>query len=326
MMKKLLLAGTAGFALTIAAPAQAAITFCPAGDGTTTATSCISIDVMDPTVGNAFSESLNGSSAVGSESTLFFQANLGVTSLNGSTNYANFLASGGNYFTFAASFNEEITANDGSGSLQFGVPTSAGADPTFGTFNIYAQTSEANNLTGICFVNCGAGSTLILSGSFINDSATFFGNFSANLDAGAAELLDQSSNGDQWSGQTTISGTGGFRGHILITSALASFFPGLSIGDALLFATTLQTLPFEQVDPSKCFSTNAVTSCNFDSFAALSGGINGLTTTGTILQTDANLSFVTTSEIPEPATLMLFGFGLVGSVAVRRMRQRKQKN
>ena len=88
----------------------------------------------------------------------------------------------------------------------------------------------------------------------------------------------------------------------------AGYFPDLVVGSSFVFATTQQRLPYITADPSACFSSNAITSCNYD--GVLNTGLPGLgvgSTNGlgpdTMLQTDASLSFLNATEIPEPATM-----------------------
>src|SRR5262245_15891480 len=189
-MRTRLIAVVASFGLTAlsAGPAQAdTVLFNPAGTG---AVGALTIDLLDPSPGNSLSIGLNagsgpapcgiiGTPACSATGTLLFQANLGSAqnTVGGSETivFANGDVVGGaaRFFTVAASFNEALTSNSattGVTTLTFG-PT-GGA--TNGVFNIYAQTAPGSDLNGVCFVNCGAGSTLILSGTLLNN-ANFFG-------------------------------------------------------------------------------------------------------------------------------------------------------
>jgi len=303
----MVLTASAGLAFGSAAKAQAStILFNPNGGG---ASGALSIDVLDPGPGNSLSEGLNATSAAGSVGTLLFQANLDSAQLGGGNVFSN--GAGGRFFTIAASFNETLTSNSGGvhPTLVFGGAGGA----TDGTFDIYAQTALGNNLAGTGFTG-GAGSTLILSGTLLNNN-NFFGNFTANTAASGA--LDQFG-ANNYSADNSIAGTGGFQAQIQINTVNANFFPGLSAGSVLIFATTAQTLPFVTVDPSACFSSDAVTTtCTGGAGTSNVGTLNG-TGADTLLQTDANLSF--TPVVPEPATLSLLGLGLMAGAGQIRKR------
>jgi hypothetical protein len=301
----MILTASAAVAVGSATTAQASdILFNPAGTGSSGA---LTIDVLDPGPGNSLSEGLNASSKAGATGTLLFQANLDGALLGGGTVFSN--GTGGHFFTFAASFGETLTTNTGGShpTLVFGPTTGT----TNGTFDIYAQTAKGNDLAGTGFTSTG---TLILSGTLLNN-AGFFGNFTANTANSGA--LDQFGS-NNYSGVNSIDGTGGFQAQIEITSANAGYFPGLVPGDVLIFATTDQNLPFVSVDPSACFSADAVTtSCTGGAGTSNVGSVNGLGT-DTMLQTDANLSFQ--NVVPEPATLSLLGLGLLAGAG--RLRKR----
>ncbi len=312
-MSKYLMVLTASAAVAVgsATTAQAAtILFNPAGTG---ATGALTIDVLDPSPGNSLSEGLNATSIPGptTNGTLLFQANLDGALLGGSTVFSD--GTGGHYFTIAASFSENLTANTGGATptLVFG-PTSGA---TNGTFDIYAQTSAGNDLAGTGFTSTG---TLILSGTLLNNSG-FFGNFTA--DTANSGALDQFG-ANNYVGDNSIDGTGGFQAEIEITSANAGYFPGLTPGTVLIFATTDQNLPFVTVNPSACFSSDAVTTtCTGGAGTSNVGTTNGLGP-DTLLQTDANLAFQT-AVVPEPATLSLLGLGLLAGAG--RLRKRFAK-
>ena len=121
--------------------------FNPAGTG---AGGALTIDLLDPTVGDSLTFAPNGL-GVGATVSVYFQANLGISSLGGVGNFLN--GTSGENFTFAGSFTETVLTNDGAGHLTFGL--GAGTN----VLNMYENSAPGNNLTGNCFT-CG---TLVLS-------------------------------------------------------------------------------------------------------------------------------------------------------------------
>lgn len=234
--------------------------------------------------------------------------------------------------TVVASFQEQVTYAE-AGFARFR------AVPNTGFIQMYLDTSpDSNFLAGTGF-NDGR---LILTG-LLNSNPS--GNFT--VEDTALALLDQSSNGDDWGGQQTVTGFGsnsnlpftvtGFDGSVFTggIATLSMFFENVSIG-----------LPFVSVDPSKCYmpetagggetrgagdvgSSFATISCG-DGLAGISptlGFANGGVIPGTtqpfgpdfIAQSDYN-SPLRAERIPLPGTLGLLGLGFasIGLVARRK--------
>src|SRR5699024_5763131 len=93
----------------------------------------------------------------------------------------------------------------------------------------------------------------------------------------AIENLDQFGATNNYLGVTTIVGGGEFNGDILVTDFLTAWFPNLVEGSSLFIASSEQHLPYDQTNPSACFSSDAVANCNTPGVGAV-GAINGQST------------------------------------------------
>lgn len=288
-------------------------TFSPTG---LAAGNIANVALIDQSAGNAFAQGgvtainnfLSGSGSTGF--TLNYQSNLSAMQFDDTTNaFSN--GAGGNFFTFVSAFGEKVI-----GAGAFPGTATFGFDNTnpVNFFNMYATSAIGNNLTGVGFVN----GAPILQAHIVSIETSNF-----QVTSTTPVNLDGSPNGDNWSGQKTVTGGGLTDMTLRVDSVNSGYFPTLDPLNLITisFFNTSQVDPFKQIDPSKCINTN-VSICG-----GIGGGINTTLTLGAtngsngsgpdfIMQADGNQSFA----IPEPTTPALIGLGLtlIGFIGRRR--------
>jgi hypothetical protein len=286
---------SAVFALPLVAQAEL-FTFDPTGGGAGVA----NLALIDQAPGSALAEggvtAINNFLAGAGDTsfTLRYQANLSsIQFANTSIGFSN--GTGNNFFSFVAGFGETVTGVSG-GTASFGFDTSNPVN----FFNMYASNSIADNLSGTGFVN----GTPILTAHVV---AVPTSNFTVTNSAGTN--LDQSPNGDQWSGQQTVTGGGSSDITLVVDSVNSGYFPSLNPASTITisFFNNSQVDPFRQVDPSQCFNTDTSV-CGGGGIISLGtlGSLNGSSGPNIIFQADGNQAFA----VPEPASLALIGLGL----------------
>lgn len=312
-------------AVTLALPllAQAGGTFKFDADGGGLAYMASDVGVLDWKPGSALAVGGDpaGGLVNGSRTQLLYQANLGTALDSVGTTVAVSGAFGANAFTVVAGFEEVATVSANTANFALAGVTS---DRTKNFFYIYAGAGpgdKGNNLLGTGFST----GTVVMSGYI---SAVSSSNFSYALDAFGVPvpsvLLDQSPNGNQWGAQRTAVGSGATDLVITIETVNAAYFPDLTPGTKLTtgLLNTSQVDPFNQVDPSRKFSSDGTVATNgtFDAGLCPTNGFNtnplGGTACNFIFQADANMSI----QVPEPGALALVGLALAAAGLVTRRR------
>jgi PEP-CTERM motif len=235
-----------------------------------------------------------------------YQANLTAV-LGTASNILFANGAGGAFFTFVAGFSETVVASSAVGPT---VTNSFGIDPG-GFFKICAQGALGSDLNGTGF-SCGTGAT-ILSGHVVSGNATQTG-FLTSL-----APLDQSPDGNNYPGITTVTSSGAANLTLQVDSVNTGYFPDLLQGGFITtsLTNTSNITPFGQVNPSSQFSIDGVANGGTPNNI---GTINGITGPNFQFQADANSSFQRT--VPEPGTLALLGIAIAGMGGIARRRSK----
>ncbi len=154
-------------------------------------------------------------------------------------------------------------------------------DPVSGNFFqiLYDDVLNASSLSGAGYSD----GQVILSGQLVELSGNF------TTPNAPLEVMDQSTNGDDWAGTQTIVGEGAQQIAVLVQFVDKDFFvSGLDTGSILPFNNS-QVLAFRETNPSEAFDVDAASVA--PTLLSDVGAVNGFSGPHMLLQSDPNNSF-----------------------------------
>jgi PEP-CTERM motif len=273
-----------------------------------------SIGGIDPGPGNALAVGALPL-AVGKTFQLDYQASVSdLISTNGLPLAAPGLTSS-YQLTTVGSFTEIVTSLNSTGTLAtFAVAPNQSPNSFFQMY--YNPAVVAINLTGTGF-NAG---TLILSGK-PSTTAPSIGIFSLSTTSSGSPVITQFDQflSNHYPQVSSVAGSGSAMLSADVTYFDPAFFK--TPVSRITFNASLVT-PFEQVNPSALF--NGLPGGGAPNVIPQLGTVNGFNGQDFQFQVDSNLSF-TRSSVPEPASIILAGIGLLGVLGLAAWTRRNKK-